>query len=132
MRICRWQFKPTVSHVLTFGITLLAVLMIVSMVQKSARCQLRQDVRDALQSEVAVIEAQVEQLRAQRSGPESQAVIEGSLRQDFGLVGPNEGTVILRFSEAPPESASASTPRHTGTEASPPFWRRWANLFINL
>jgi len=131
MRIPRKQFKLTVSQMLTIGVSVIAVILIFSMAQKSVKCQQKQSERDTLASEVAQIEARVDTLKEQLNENRNPTEIESSLREDFGMVGRNEGTLLLKFEELPAEAQPSAPAKADPVEPQPPHWAEWANALVN-
>ncbi len=131
MRIRKRPFKLTISQMLTIGVGIVAVVLIFNMAQKSVFCQQKQAERDALAREVQVVESQVKALRQQLDESGSNATIESSLREDFGMVGRNEGTAILQFEESPAAAQPALPSETQPKESEAPHWTDWAKALIN-
>jgi hypothetical protein len=131
MRVHRRPFKLTMSQMLTIGVGVVAVVLIFSMAQKSVLCQQRQADRDRLAGAVSQIDTQVQMLRELVDQSGSRAAVESSLREDFGLVGWNEGTAILSFEESPAAAQPIAADRPAAGQAAPPHWADWVHAWIN-
>jgi len=130
MRTHRLRFKPTISQVFTFGIGCLAIVLILNLTYKSVDCRKKQIEKEIIAVEVTELTDQVDSLRETLTETERQTAIEQSLREDFGLVGENEETVILQFEEAPAEALPTPPSDTTHTVSTSPHWIEWVSVFL--
>ena len=130
MRTRRLRFKPTISQVFTFGIGCLAIVLIFNLTHKSVDCRNKQIEKEIIAVEVTELTAQVDSLRETLTEAERQESIERSLREDFGLVGENEETVILQFEEAPAETVPIPPSDATQPVSTSPHWIEWVSVFM--
>lgn len=121
--------RPSFTQVLTLVIAFASLFLIFNLTQKWLIAQDVLEEKRLLAIEVKAEQARVENLEHILAETESDAYIERVIREDFGWVRDNEGTVLLHLIESPAAN-DASTGSTDAGAGQAPFWSLWARLFL--